>query len=239
MKVGESKPATGSVPRARIAKTASPAPLARPQLADTASVLGIPEAELTPKVRAAITTLMAEVDHLRGELDQTRRRFEELERDANVDPLVPVLNRRAFVREMSRLISFSGRYNMAASLVYFDLNAFKTLNDGYGHAAGDAALLHVGNLLLGNVRESDIVGRLGGDEFGIILANASEEVAQKKAESLAELLEGTPLSFEGHTLSLSAAFGAYEFRAGESAQLAMANADLAMFKRKRSMKAGG
>ncbi len=149
-----------------------------------------------------------------------------------------MLNRRAFVREMGRLISFSGRYNMAASLVYFDLNAFKTLNDNHGHAAGDAALLHVGALLAAHVRESDIVGRLGGDEFGIILANASEEVAQRKAQSLAELLAANPLSFEGHALSLSAAFGTYEFKPGETAQLAMANADLAMFKQKRSMKAG-
>jgi diguanylate cyclase (GGDEF)-like protein len=137
---------------------------------------------------------------------------------------------------MGRLISFAGRYNMTASLVYFDLNTFKALNDTHGHAAGDAALLHVGNLLMAHVRESDIVGRLGGDEFGIILASATEEVALKKAESLAELLAKSPLSFEGHELTLSAAFGTYEFKSGESAQLAMANADLAMFKRKRSMK---
>jgi diguanylate cyclase (GGDEF)-like protein len=204
--------------------------------ADSVSILGIPEAELTPKVRAAITTLLAEMDRLRGELQDSRQRYDELERDANQDPLVPVLNRRAFVREMGRLISFAGRYNMTASLVYFDLNTFKALNDTHGHAAGDAALLHVGNLLMAHVRESDIVGRLGGDEFGIILASATEEVALKKAESLAELLAKSPLSFEGHELTLSAAFGTYEFKSGESAQLAMANADLAMFKRKRSMK---
>ena len=240
MKIGESKSAGASAtPRTRIARPAAAAPLALAQPLDTASILGIPDTELTPKVQAAITALIAEVERLRSELDQTRRRYEELERDANLDPLVPVLNRRAFVREMGRLISFSGRYNMAASLVYFDLNAFKTLNDTYGHAAGDAALMHVGNLLMAHVRESDIVGRLGGDEFGIILASAPEEVAQKKAESLAELLAATPFAFEGHLLTLSAAFGAYEFKAGETAQLAMAHADQAMFRRKRSMKAGG
>jgi diguanylate cyclase (GGDEF)-like protein len=238
MKIGDSKP-VGPGPATRVPKTASPASVVRAQPVDTASILSIPESELTPKVRAAITTLMAEVDRLRDELDRTQRRYEELERDANLDPLVPVLNRRAFVREMSRLISFSGRYNMAASLVYFDLNAFKTLNDTYGHAAGDAALLHIGDLLRAHVRESDVVGRLGGDEFGIILANASDEVAQKKARSLAELLAANPLNLDGQTLSLSAAFGTYEFKPGETAQLAMANADLAMFKQKRSMKAGG
>lgn len=239
MKIGDSKPAAaGAAPRARVAKPASRSFPARTDPADTASILGIPEAELTPKVKAAIGTLMAEVERLRGELDHARRRYDELERDANLDVLVPVLNRRAFVREMGRLISFSGRYNMAASLVYFDLNEFKALNDAHGHAAGDAALMHVGNLLTNHVRESDIVGRLGGDEFGIILANAGEEVAQKKAESLAKLLASSPFSFEGHHLTLSAAFGAYAFKPGESAQLALAHADQAMFKRKRSMKGG-
>lgn len=205
---------------------------------DITSILGVPEAELTPKVRAAIASLMAEVGRLRDELAQAKSRFAELERDANLDPLVPVLNRRAFVREMSRLISFSGRYNMATSLVYFDLNGFKSLNDTHGHAAGDAALMHVGEVLAANIRESDVVGRLGGDEFGIILASANSEVAQKKAESLAQALTATPFRYAGQNLALTAAFGVYEFQPGETAKDAMENADREMFKRKRAMKTG-
>lgn len=206
---------------------------------DSASIFGIPEQELTPKVRDAIMTLMAEVDRLRHEIDQARKRFDELERDVNIDPLVPVLNRRAFVREMGRLMSFASRYQIGASLVYFDLNNFKDINDLLGHAAGDAALIHVGQLLTSNVRESDIVGRLGGDEFAIILASANEDVAQRKAESLAHLLEGSPLPWNGQPVTLSAAFGVYTFKPGEDPKLAMEQADRAMFTRKKNMKTGG
>jgi len=99
--------------------------------------------------------------------------------------------------------------------------------------------VHVGQLLLSNVRESDVVGRLGGDEFAILLASASEDVAQRKAETLAHLLAATPLVFEGNALSLTAAFGVYTFRPGEDPALALAQADRAMFARKKSMKKAG
>lgn len=203
---------------------------------DRASIFGIPEQELTPKVRQAIMMLMAEVDRQRREIEQARKRLEELERDVNIDPLVPVFNRRAFVREMGRLMSFAARYQIGASLIYFDLNHFKEINDLHGHGAGDAALVHVGHLLTSNVRESDVVGRLGGDEFAILLASASEEVAQRKAESLAHLLATTPLNYDGKQIQLMAAFGVYTFKPGEDAATALAEADRAMFKHKKLKK---
>ncbi len=200
---------------------------------DVSSVLGIPEAEFTPRVRDAIIGLMAEVDRLRRELEEVKRRLETAETEADQDDLLPVLNRRAFVREMSRIMSFGERYDLAASLIYFDLDGFKAVNDTHGHAAGDAALLHVASLLTANVRESDLVGRLGGDEFGVILAKADIAQAQKKATTLARLFEGKPFQWEGKTLPLSFAFGVCMFQKGESVASAMANADKAMYASKR------
>jgi len=78
--------------------------------------LGISESELTPKVRGAIMQLMEEVQALRGELEQSRARIEYLERLADQDSPAPVANRRAFVRELSRIISFSERYNAPSSI---------------------------------------------------------------------------------------------------------------------------
>src|SRR5277367_5722226 len=92
-----------------------------------ASVLGIPEAEFTPRVRDAIMTLLSEVDGLRRELQQTRSRLEEVEVAADQDQLLPLLNRRAFVRELTRHINFATRYSTPASLVYFDLDGFKSV----------------------------------------------------------------------------------------------------------------
>src|SRR5665213_3020689 len=150
-----------------------------------ASVMGIPESEFTPKVRDAIMGLMGEVDTLRRELSDTRKRLDEVEKAADQDGLLPLLNRRAFVRELTRYIAFTGRYNTPASLIYFDLNHLKKTNDTYGHAAGDAVLSHFADVLLTHVRDSDSVGRLGGDEFGVLLSHAGQDQALKKADALA------------------------------------------------------
>lgn len=200
---------------------------------DASSVLGIPDAEFTPRVRDAIMSLMAEVDRLRHDLERTQKRLALAETAADQDGLLPVLNRRAFVREMSRIMSFGDRYNLNASLIYFDLDGFKAINDAFGHAAGDAALHHVSSLLVGNVRESDIVGRLGGDEFGVILAKADQAQAEKKARLLSDLFLAQPFEWNGKPLPLSFAYGVHAFKKGEDADVALANADKAMYAAKR------
>ena len=164
-------------------------------LAPSASVLGIPEDEFTPKVRDAIMGLMSEVDSLRRELNQTRMRLDDMEKAADQDGMLPLLNRRAFVRELTRTIAVTGRYKTPASLVYFDLNHLKKTNDTYGHAAGDAVLAHFADVLVAHVRDSDYVGRLGGDEFGVLLSHADQNQALKMADSLAKALkESLPLN---------------------------------------------
>ncbi|MEY4966603.1 MAG: hypothetical protein RL274_2186 [Pseudomonadota bacterium] len=193
-----------------------------------ASVLGIPEAEFTPRVRDAIMGLMTEVDSFRRELTQTRARLDEVEKTADQDGMLPLLNRRAFVRELTRYIAFTERYNTPASLIYFDLNHLKRTNDTHGHAAGDAVLAHFASVLLGHVRDSDCVGRLGGDEFGVLLSHANQEQALKKADTLAEALKSSPTIWDGQTIPVSFAYGAFELKSGDNPDLAMARADQAM-----------
>ena len=202
-----------------------------------ASVLGIPESEFTPRVRDAIMGLMGEVDNLRRELSQTRARLDEAEKTADQDQLLPLLNRRAFVRELTRYIAFSGRYNTPASLIYFDLNQFKQINDTKGHAAGDAVLRHFAETLLGHVRDSDCVGRLGGDEFGVLLTHATQAQALNKADVLANALRAAPPVWNGNPLPVSFSYGAFELKSGDNADLAMARADEAMYAQKRAGKA--
>jgi diguanylate cyclase (GGDEF)-like protein len=203
-------------------------------VAPSASVLGIPEDEFTPRVRDAIMGLMGEVDTLRRELNQTRARLDEVEKTADQDGMLPLLNRRAFVRELTRYISFAGRYNTPASLIYFDLNHLKKTNDTLGHAAGDAVLTHFAKVLQGHVRDSDSVGRLGGDEFGVLLSHANQEQAQKKADSLAKALEASPVQWNGNSIPVSFAYGAFELKSGDNPDVAMARADQAMYEQKRS-----
>jgi len=208
------------------------------QISDTASIMGIPEAEITPKVRDALMTLMSEVDALRRELTTMKGRLAAVQQEADTDSLVPVLNRRAFVRELSRMISYSERYGTPASLVFIDLNNFKTVNDSYGHAAGDAVLEYVAGALVEHVRESDIVGRIGGDEFAVILAQANEDDAMDKAERLMHLIADKPLEIMGHKIPVSVSPGAVAFKPGEDAAAALARADEAMYAAKRRRKDG-
>jgi len=203
-------------------------------VAATATVLGIPEAEFTPRVRDAIMTLMGEVDTLRQEISHMRARLEEAERTADQDHLLPLLNRRAFVRELMRYIAFTERYGTPASLIYFDLDGFKLVNDSFGHAAGDAALEHFASILLANVRDSDVVARLGGDEFGILLSHANQDQAHKKADQLARALNESHAMWQGREIPVSFSYGAFELKAGEDAATAIARADEAMYAQKRA-----
>jgi len=205
---------------------------------DAVSLLGLPDDELTPSVRAALRQLIEEVIDLREQLLATQSRLAELERLADEDSLTPISNRRAFLRHLGRTISYVERYGAASSLLYFDLNGLKAINDHHGHAAGDAALLHVSQILLANTRSSDLVGRLGGDEFGVLLARADAESARTKAERLAETVAATRFEWEGRPIPVSVACGAHRLQPGEDVQQALAAADRAMYADKRARRRG-
>ncbi|HLT77809.1 MAG TPA: GGDEF domain-containing protein [Ferrovibrio sp.] len=233
--VGAGGAAARPLPVAATQGTAAAAPVAPP--AATATVMGIPETELTPRVRDAIMRLMGEVDQLRNELNRTRHRLAELERLADRDTLTPLYNRRAFVRELSRAMAHVERYGRPSALIYFDLNGLKEINDKHGHAAGDAALIQVGQILLDNTREVDVLARLGGDEYGVILSETDAQQAREKADMLAEAIHRRPLHWEGKVLPLDAAYGVYPLKAGEDPGTALAAADQMMYNHKLARRA--
>ena len=240
MKIEGTKPraVSGVAPlRARQTKAGAARPeVSAPARPDSISIMGIPEPELTPKVREALMALMAEVEGMRRDLKEARERLVDLERLADRDPLTPVANRRAFVRELTRTMSSSERYGHASSVVYIDLNDFKDINDTYGHTAGDEALKHVAGILLNNVRESDVVGRLGGDEFGVILEKSDAEAAREKADALRDTILASPMLWQGAQIAVHVAFGVYTFSGPEDAGHALAAADRDMYVHKRSTK---
>lgn len=207
------------------------------QKADSAAFLGLTDADLTPAVRSAVQTLLGEIDDLRGEVGRLKARLTEIEGLADRDALTPLLNRRAFVRELSRVRTFAQRYGSPASLVFFDLDGFKRVNDRFGHAAGDAALKAVAERLAANVRESDLVGRLGGDEFGVILVQADHATAEAKAQALVRAIEAEPMSFGEWSAPLHISHGVRQLSAEAEPEQLLAEADAAMFARKRSRRA--
>ena len=243
MKISGAKPPSSSASVGRAAdkayakaagqvEKAAPAAPATP-IEDVAEISGVPQSELTPKVRHAIQRLMAEVNTLRRELTAAHRRIDDLERLADKDPLLPLYNRRAFVRELSRVISYTDRYGGQASLIYLDLDDFKQVNDAHGHAAGDAVLETVSRVLLDNVRGSDAVARLSGDEFGVILTNAAARDAETKAEILQRLLQEARTPWKGGEIAVTASFGVMAIRSGQTVDETLEGADTAMYARKR------
>ena len=107
----------------------------------------IPEAERTPAVKAAVAALIDEIGDLRTALEMAYKQIAELENLADRDTLVSAFNRRAFTRELQRVISFGQRYGTTNSLVFLDINGLKQINDRFGHAVGDMALARVADIL--------------------------------------------------------------------------------------------
>ncbi len=198
---------------------------------DSAAFLGISRAEMTPAVQQAIETLLSELDALRNEVTQLKGRLARAEELADRDALTPLLNRRAFVRELGRISALGDRYGTPASLVYFDLDGFKAINDRAGHAAGDAALKAVAEKLSGNVREADVVARMGGDEFAVILMHTDGATARAKAATLAQAIAAPPHGVE-------CSWGVREISPDSDAESLLASADQAMFAAKRDRRAG-
>ena len=189
-----------------------------------------------PKSRARVMQLMDELDRLQSELDQANQRVVELETIADEDPLVPVLNRRSFLRELERTIAYASRYKTRVSLVYCDLDEFKSLNDRYGHAAGDQALNFFADYLVRSVRKSDLVGRLGGDEFAVILHYADEAAAAETADRLMADLAGLQLDYKGQKIAMSMSAGATEVGPDDGPEDVLERADSVMYEHKSRRK---
>jgi diguanylate cyclase (GGDEF)-like protein len=232
---GRLKPMAGGASKARgAAERAASVRAAKPAL----KLAEIHDDGLAPEVREALAKLQAEREAMQRELEEARTRIAQLERLADEDSLAPIANRRAFVRELGRMIAFTRRYGPPSSVIYFDVNGMKQINDTYGHPAGDAALRHVAEVLCKNVRESDIVGRLGGDEFGVILAQTSQDQANAKAATLAQAIGDASLRWGKVEIAVSAAYGVYSFTGSDDAQVAIEAADKAMYTQKRVRRAG-
>jgi diguanylate cyclase (GGDEF)-like protein len=171
----------------------------------------------------------AEIARLRAKVARLELQVAALEILADRDPLTTIFNRRAFMRELHRVVGFCERYQTTAAVVFFDMDAFKGINDVFGHAAGDAALQAVAATLASHVRESDVVGRLGGDEFAVILAQVDRKAALAKAESLKQQIETAPAIHEGRTVPLRVSYGLRLFEPGITPADLLAGADAAMF----------
>lgn len=179
------------------------------------------------------TDLVTENQSLISEITRLRLRVLELERAADTDPLIPVYNRRAFMRELTRAQTVMARYDMLSSIIFFDLNEFKTVNDRFGHAIGDDFLRKTGEALVQGVRDCDMVARLGGDEFGVLLFKTDPRTAKAKAATLACRISEQKIEMPTGNINITAAWGVAPCEPGGEAEQILSRADRAMYMSKK------
>lgn len=144
---------------------------------------------------------------IKVDITERKRAQDELERMAITDPLTGLFNRRYFFEVAQKEFLKSIRYNRPLSVVLFDIDMFKSINDTYGHLAGDQILAQIGVILTQKERETDLSARYGGEEFVLLLPETDCEGARNTAERLRSLLETSPIYYENHKIQFTASFG--------------------------------
>lgn len=159
--------------------------------------------------------------------------IQDMARIACTDQLTGAYNRRGFEQEFNRTLSAATRFEETGVLVYIDLDGFKPINDTYGHAAGDQVLIEVAQVLQNNIRPQDLVARIGGDEFTVLLTRTDWENGLARAEYLKHLLNTLYVRWNGKNIAVRASLGFQRYGANADAETLLNKADGAMFEAKR------
>ena len=187
-------------------------------------------------VVVGINMLAEELEWLNQDLEarvaQRTRQLEEaqqeLERLALYDPLTGLANRTLFTDRVAQAVARAERGAAPPALLLLDLDGFKSVNDGFGHATGDLLLIEVARRLVTVVREDDTVARLGGDEFAVVQCDATTEEALDLADRIQAVLTRPMQTAEG-TCSVGASIGVAVEGRGQPPDLLLRNADVAMY----------
>lgn len=142
------------------------------------------------KVRAVV--IFRDISEQVAAREAALSRFVELEEAADRDPLTGLWNRRGFGVAAQQALASADRDGLVAQVLFVDLDGLKALNDLQGHAVGDAAIQAVGRAIHGAIREADVAGRLGGDEFLVLLVDASREDASQVVDRVRDELASDP-----------------------------------------------
>jgi diguanylate cyclase (GGDEF)-like protein len=154
---------------------------------------------------------------------------------AATDSLTGLPNRRYF-QQMAKLeVERVKRFGSDASVVMIDIDHFKKVNDTYGHAAGDEALICLARVCQRSLRHIDVLARIGGEEFALLLPGTNEHDAASAAEKLRDALRETPVEFARNPFRMSASFGVSQVRASDKrVGDCLARADRALYAAKRA-----
>ncbi len=171
------------------------------------------------------------------DITRERQTAEQLVYLAERDALTGLYNRHRFQQELARTMLDCDRHQMQCAVMFFDLDEFKTINDSYGHRAGDALLIRVASEIGTLVRRNEVLARLGGDEFAILLPAVQGNEAEVLADRVVRAIAQIPFRFEGQNLRLTTSLGIayYPVHATDADDL-VARADIAMYQAKSAGK---
>lgn len=186
----------------------------------------------------SMTWPTARFSALRNKLTEKNRQLEEslrqIEALARTDSLTGVLNHRSFVALLDTELQRSARSHQPFCFVMVDLDLFKSINDRYGHPVGDAVLKQVSDIARGSLRSTDVIGRLGGEEFALILTGNALEGGVATMERLREAVIRHDWQSVAPGLSVSFSAGVVEYQAGDTLQTINKRADDAMYRAKEA-----
>ncbi|MDR0564870.1 MAG: diguanylate cyclase [Azoarcus sp.] len=169
------------------------------------------------------------------DITEQRNRQEALLQLATTDSLTGASNRRHFFDQLEAELSRQRRHGGLASLLMTDLDFFKLVNDKYGHAAGDAVLSHFVRIVRQTVRRSDVIGRLGGEEFAILLPGDGTSGGRELAERLRRTFEENPTTIGGRTIPCTVSIGISDLRTDDmTADKPLLRADIALYSAKEA-----
>src|SRR5574340_823996 len=174
------------------------------------------------------------------DITRERQTAEQLVYLAERDALTGLFNRHRFQQELARTMLEADRHRTQCAVMFFDLDEFKSINDSYGHRAGDALLIRVAGEIGALVRHNEVLARLGGDEFAILLPTVLGKEAEMLADRVVRAIAQIPFRFEGHNLRLTTSLGIayYPGQAADADDL-VARTDIAMYQAKDAARTPG
>ncbi|SCA55731.1 hypothetical protein MTBPR1_120037 [Candidatus Terasakiella magnetica] len=206
-------------------------PAPRRGINDVTSFMNIPEGELTPAVTDAIIVLMEEMEDLREELAMTHHLEMKLSSSVDKHSDLPVLTRHALAREISVIASQIQRSGSAATFVYFQISNFSVIKERFGLLAGETVIREAAEILKTQLRETDRIGTLGGDGFGIVMALSDEKSALEKIRHLEKRVKQGPIMYDGHILDAEVAYGLHSLHLTEEVDVVLKEADKDLHRR--------
>jgi diguanylate cyclase (GGDEF)-like protein len=174
--------------------------------------------------------LLREIQRLQSEIARYENRVRELECLAHNDALVGLANRRSLLVKLQRLIDGVEQFGVPAAVIFADVDGLKSINDTFGHTAGDKALVEISRLLVASVRKSDCVARLAGDEFCILLHQTEEVSAWQLALRVVETVDEHEFCIDQVCVPLSVAVGVAVVRRGDTPESVLERADKEMYR---------